>query len=235
MDISGSDYQFDVRRGAITKFKPFKASLDVIYNKDVSQGTIYRYGQTKEEAEQLALELEEEYLKTFYGKSKFFSNISIERIKHLYIDIPATAILSGVFEDQELESVRISSPISFIGQRAFKGNHLKQIKFPDTLGTIGKEAFADNELSYVLIPKKVTSIWERSFANNEIQAVNFETQTELTYIGDQAFINNNIKSIILPKNVNRYTGAFDEETNVVTTSINNKRNRLVYTKKAGNH
>lgn len=86
---------------------------------------------------------------------------------------------------------------------AFDGlSSVSSVKLPKGVKTIGQYAFRGTQLLNIDIPSTVTSIGQYAFADLRLKAVNFDDNSQLTYIGYDAFARcTNLQEFIMPNTV----------------------------------
>ncbi|MBP3401788.1 MAG: leucine-rich repeat protein [Clostridia bacterium] len=174
----------------------------------------------------VSIDFENDYsnpLRETYNNSKILYVNNHPLIGNLEIPEGVTAIGKYSFYGFDLESVKLSSSVAYIGDYAFKGcYYLTDINLPDNLTVIGNEAFrCCQSLENVEIPDSVVSIGDFAFCECYKLSVNIGDGSRLTTIGSSAFgYCKGIISINLPDSVTSIgNSAFAECSNLVSIDI----------------
>lgn len=95
-----------------------------------------------------------------------FRDIRVSSVVSLEIPEGYTEIISSAFQNcLQLESVKLSSTLKYIGGYAFSGTQsLRHLKLPEGLTTLGDLAFCDSALESINIPDTVTEFRDNPFA-----------------------------------------------------------------------
>lgn len=81
-------------------------------------------------------------------------------------------------------------PVNVIGESVFENMNINSIKLPDTLTKIEQYAFNKNNIESVVIPASVTYIGKNAFSNNKISSL--EIKAEKMGMGETPFNNNQL-------------------------------------------
>jgi uncharacterized repeat protein (TIGR02543 family) len=138
------------------------------------------------------------------------------------IQLPATLnnIGDNSFADNAITDLTIPNSVTQIGEYAFSDNDIESVNIPNSIIKIGHRAFAYNKITNITIPKSIRFIDYAAFYYCELSSVNFENNSNLSYIEYNAFGNNSsLTNIQLPTNANPGFNGYVTEDGVLVTEI----------------
>jgi hypothetical protein len=129
------------------------------------------------------------------------------------------------FFNSNIKNISIPDSVTNINNYAFQNSKLSEINITNesSLEHIGYGAFENTLITTIYIPKKVKILNRRTFFGTEnLNSINFDNDSELTYIS--SIFNNisSIKKIILPNNL-KELGTFAFNNSYIEDIIVNKK------------
>lgn len=95
-----------------------------------------------------------------------YGKIPEQYIKHLVLPDTVVVIEDEAFRWCNIEKVKLSKKLKYIGRCAFADNELTNITFHNGLEVIREGAFINNRLKYIKLPNTIKKVGDGAFENN---------------------------------------------------------------------
>ena len=173
----------------------------------------------------------------YYYKEAPYSDKEKMIIKNVLVKDGITRIGSYAFaylyDDSDVETVKIADSVKSIGENAFSGAKIKEITFPKNLKKIEGGAFSDCcNLKKVVIPDTVTVVGEDAFYNcKSLKKITFGNGVkEVPYMFSGC---DNLTEVIFGKNVKSFKYDYMNEGNAMCRITVKKGNKYLSSDKNG--
>ncbi len=161
-----------------------------------------------------------------------YGKIPEQYIKHLVLPDTVVVIEDEAFRWCDMETVKLSKNLKFVGENAFANNQINSLVIPESMTEIGDYAFSGSGLREIKLPKNLRYIGEGAFSSNHLTNIEFPNNLEV--IEAEAFINNNLNYIELPVTMKKLGDYAFENNNISDFKIQRVAEKFDISVFAGN-